>query len=151
MNVWQLILDQHDQDVGLPASQLEWMEDLKLMHHYTDYVSHTYLGATKGIEELWSRVIPREAMRHDFLLHGLLAMSAQSMAYLQPECNAKYQRVYARHQHAALHGFRARLAGDITLEVSCALFICAALISVTAKARSCLAASTMEGPKKIQL
>ena len=127
------------------------MQDMDLLYHYTSVVSHSQLGATPEVENLWRTVIVEEAMKYDFLLHGILALSAQSKARMYPADNAKYQRLCAKHQNTALLGYRERLQQEVTVESSCALFAFASLVSMTAQASSCAAASAMPGPKMLSM
>ncbi|TKA26840.1 hypothetical protein B0A50_04286 [Salinomyces thailandicus] len=92
--------DVRQPDDALPASQDEWLQDMQLMHHYSTHVAHTSLGVREHIMYLWRDVIPQEALRHPFLLHGLLAMSAMSLAYLRPDETDKF--VTSRFSHNAM-------------------------------------------------
>jgi len=122
---------------------------MELMYHYRDFIVSILVGRRKDISALWTETIPGDAFRHPFLLHGLLTMSALSLAHLRPEEAARYLRLGDRHQGVALSGFRTALAGEITLDVSSALFALSSCLSVVSAARACLVAANMPPPKVI--
>ena len=57
--------------------------------------------------------------------------------------SVKYQRVYAKHKHAAFLGFRVRPAEEILSGVNCALSAYAAVTSAPAKAKPCSVTSVL--------
>lgn len=95
---------------------------------------------------LWRDVIPQEALRHPFLLHGLLAMSAMSLAYLRPDETDKFVTVCDKHQTVALSGFRAVLSGPVTEDTANAAFALSSIISVLSMARAKATAAARPPP-----
>ncbi|KAL2868760.1 uncharacterized protein BJX67DRAFT_36539 [Aspergillus lucknowensis] len=61
-----------------PSGELN-IQDLELM---TQWCTATYRSVSRNttVECIWQAVVPREAMRHPFLLHGILALSALHLA-----------------------------------------------------------------------
>ncbi|KIX02276.1 uncharacterized protein Z518_08215 [Rhinocladiella mackenziei CBS 650.93] len=81
--------------------------DLELIQHYS---TRTYMTMSSRLatHTVWRDTIFAEALRHDYLLHGLMATSALHKATLQPktsEAYAEYSKVALAHQNAALAGY----------------------------------------------
>ncbi|KAI1940738.1 hypothetical protein LOZ57_005881 [Ophidiomyces ophidiicola] len=92
-----------------PADALH-LPDLELLHHYT---AHTYrtLSYNNEHKAIWKHYIPREALSHPFLMHGLLALAALHLAAAAPPAaSARYTERATRHQDRALAAFRPQLA-----------------------------------------
>ncbi|KAH9827807.1 Sterol uptake control protein 2-like protein 3 [Teratosphaeria destructans] len=140
-----------ERDETLPGSQREWLQEMELMHHFSRHVSKVALGASDQIQSLWRDVIPEEALRHPFLLHGLLALSALSLASLRPAESARYLSLCDKHQSIALAQFRAALAGEITMDVAAALFALSSCISISSMARACARVAAQPPPKAVSL
>ena len=121
------------------------------MHHYREFIVSTLVGRRTEISALWTNGIPNEAFRHRFLLHGLLSMSALSLAHQRPEESSRYLQLADKHQAVALSGFRNALAGVITVDLSSALFALSSCISVLSVARACIVAARMPSPKIIDI
>ncbi|OJD18658.1 hypothetical protein AJ78_01354 [Emergomyces pasteurianus Ep9510] len=109
------------------------IDDLKLMHHYTTE-TYTTLSNTREHVEIWRTVIPKEALAHPFLMHGILALSALHLI----ECSSindpnrrKYVELATRHQHLALAAFRPVL-NNITPSNCNAVFAFSSLIAALA-------------------
>ena len=105
------------------------------MSHYAA-VLHCF-GVRKEIAHLWRHYIPQLALRHSFLMHGLLAFSALHLAYVKPENNSKYLQLSDKHQSVALQEFRSILASNIDPEHADTSFALAATLSISFMARSC--------------
>jgi hypothetical protein len=86
--------------------------DLELMHQWT-LSSYTGFGYRSGEETMWRDEIPRIALKHPFLMRGLLAVSALQLARLLPAQKEHYLSVAAQHQNLALPSYR-YLVGDIS-------------------------------------
>lgn len=91
---------------GLPptsntmASTLN-MDDLELMHHFS-VVTARELSIGPSSFEIWNMIVPKIALSHEFVMHGILATSALHLAHLCPEQRQAYWRKAAVHQNRAL-------------------------------------------------
>ncbi|OLN86223.1 Sterol uptake control protein 2-like protein 3, partial [Colletotrichum chlorophyti] len=106
----------------------DWLESLRLMHHYSTSTRHV-LPKDASTEELWKTAIPEMACSHKFLMHGLLALSALHYAHLHPEEQKKWDILSVHHQNLALRFFAARL-NDINKDNCEAYFFLATLIFI---------------------
>ncbi|KIX04830.1 uncharacterized protein Z518_05701 [Rhinocladiella mackenziei CBS 650.93] len=80
-------------DGGPTAAFGTWMQSMRLLHHY-----HTVYA-------------PSLKMSHDFLLHGLLALSALHYAQNQPGLYKEYILISSQYQGLALRPFATKLQG----------------------------------------
>lgn len=87
----------------LPALQ---MEDLELLHHFTTETCYT-LSDRPESHELWRVNALQVAFQHDFLMRGILAISALHLRYLRPVKQNHYSQIAIKQQDAALGSFRA--------------------------------------------
>jgi hypothetical protein len=81
--------------------------DLELIQHYS---TRTYMTLSSRLAShaVWRDTIFAEALRHDYLLHGLMATAALHKATLllkSSDAYAEYSKVALAHQNAALAGF----------------------------------------------
>jgi hypothetical protein len=81
--------------------------DLVLLQHYIDFTSLTL--ATPETMALWQTVVPTMANDHSFLLHGILAISALHLAYLNHTQVTQNTVVAHHHQSLAMPLFRAAI------------------------------------------
>ena len=83
--------------------------DLELMQHFN---ASTYLDLAHNsiTTQLWQIEIPKLALEHSFLMHGMLACAALHLAHLNPSAKKKYHFASARHQNEALPAFRLAIA-----------------------------------------
>ncbi|KAF2249380.1 hypothetical protein BU26DRAFT_317700 [Trematosphaeria pertusa] len=88
-------------DIASPPLDLESME---LLHHYTS-VAFLTIGPCRNMH-IWQIEIPRLALSHDFLMRGLLALSAVHLATLQPHRSLQLRRRAATAELTALPSFR---------------------------------------------
>jgi hypothetical protein len=79
----------------------EWMQDLELTHHYTAHAYRTMPG-TEHIKQIWGFAVPQEAFKYPFLLHSILAFSANHLAYINPTRAAHFRMAASAHQSTAL-------------------------------------------------
>ncbi|KAK2056626.1 hypothetical protein LY76DRAFT_146220 [Colletotrichum caudatum] len=86
------------------VSRSDWMSDMQLIHHFTSNTAHT-ISEDPEFVHLWTTTVPQIAFANDFLLHGLLAVSAIHVAHCYPEKKAEYTTISARHQNIALGKF----------------------------------------------
>ena len=70
----------------------------------------TYRSVSRNstVEGIWQGVVPREAMRHPFLMHGILALSALHLASSTSSTTGASKEEYLRtaksHQQQAVAG-----------------------------------------------
>ena len=95
------------------------------------------MGTRERVKYLWRHYIPQKAMKHVFLMHGLLALAALHLAYLNPDSSIRYLQMCDKHQAIALKKFRTILSTDINPELADSLFALAATMSISSVARSC--------------
>ena len=88
------------------------LEHLSLLHHFTVSTSAT-LGFRQLTREVWQTSIPREACSHEFLMHGILAASAQHLAFLDPDRKAYFQVLSAHHQNRAIAGYKSVVGAEV--------------------------------------
>ena len=115
-STWQLVqpsIPQQPTNKDLPDA-------LELMHHYT---ASTYLTISDSVEfqSIWQHIIPNEALTHDFLMHGILAMAALHIAHDRPDQKDRYISSALRHNNTAIVSFRSALE-QVTEENCHALF-----------------------------
>ncbi|KAL2821788.1 hypothetical protein BDW59DRAFT_174125 [Aspergillus cavernicola] len=88
------------------------IQDLELM---MQWCTTTYRSVSRNntVECIWQAVVPREAMRHPFLMHGILALSALHLAVTSnDDTKEHYIRASKAHQSQALLGLT-RVAGKL--------------------------------------
>lgn len=86
-------------DVGLVATPLD-LVNMELLHHYT---SSTCLDlGTLRNTQVWQVEIPRLALSHAFVMHGILAISAVHLATLQRQRRTELAQRAAMAEHMAL-------------------------------------------------
>jgi len=83
------------------------MVDLELIHHYS---TKTYMTLSSRLTShvVWRDTVFAEALRHEFLMHGIMATSALHKATMQPKSSdayAEYTKVALARQNAALAGY----------------------------------------------
>lgn len=106
------------------------MHDLELMHHFT---AHAYL-TLPGIEytkQIWGYAVPQEAFKFPFLMHSILAFSANHLVYINPSKATHFRLLSSTHQTAAVTSLNKALA-DLG-PVNChAIFVGASLTVMNA-------------------
>ncbi|KAK1987570.1 hypothetical protein LZ30DRAFT_151799 [Colletotrichum cereale] len=90
-------------------SRSDWITDMQLIHHFTSNTAHT-ISENPEFVHLWTTTVPQIAFANDFLLHGILAVSAIHVAHCYPEKRPEYATISARHQNIALSKFSPVLA-----------------------------------------
>ncbi|KAH8696715.1 putative C6 transcription factor [Talaromyces proteolyticus] len=108
------------------------LRDLELMHHYST-VSYRTISCHDKFSASFQNEVPKIALSHPFLMHGLLALSASHLAYLNKgsERAKGYDELAAGHQTLALTLFRKAL-DNITPSNSEALFAFSSIAAVLA-------------------
>lgn len=84
-----------------PAASTLNMEHLELMHHFS-VVTARELSIGPSSFQIWNTIVPKIALSHEFVMHGILATSAQHIAHLCPEQRQAYWSRAAVHQNRAL-------------------------------------------------
>ncbi|KAI1633481.1 hypothetical protein F4809DRAFT_644432 [Biscogniauxia mediterranea] len=116
---------QNTSQVG-PYYSPAWMQSLMLIHHYSTSVYSTLSGGDTT-DDLWRVTVPTLAWSHEYLMHGLLAISALHYAYNHPDQRKEYLIVSTYYQNLALEYFSSRLSG-INEDNCKAYFLLSALI-----------------------
>ncbi|GJC83479.1 sterol uptake control protein 2 [Colletotrichum liriopes] len=84
------------------------LKELHLMHHYGTATCET-MGLTPQQVKLWKTAIPKEALRHEFLMEGLLSVAALHCAHLEPSMGWAYTEAAIQYQNSGLIGYRTAL------------------------------------------
>ncbi|KAL4797389.1 hypothetical protein BDV19DRAFT_44728 [Aspergillus venezuelensis] len=103
-----------------PVQELN-IQDLELM---MQWCTTTYRSVSRNntVEGIWQAVVPREAMRHPFLMHGLLALSALHLAVSSDdEMRDQYIKTSKAHQKQAMLGLD-KISGKLKQHHSNAAF-----------------------------
>ncbi|CEL09774.1 hypothetical protein ASPCAL12903 [Aspergillus calidoustus] len=107
----------------------EWTsQDPELMHHYTLHTSKT-LARRPEMQEAWQATIPEIAYGYEFLMHGILGLSALHLSYLKPEKYSHYLANAGFHMSLGLRSYR-RILMAPSQENCFALFCFSGLIMV---------------------
>ncbi|KAN0121797.1 hypothetical protein V8E51_000123 [Hyaloscypha variabilis] len=91
------------QDIGLHHTSLD-LHSMELLHHFTTVTYLTFSDQRRYF--LWKTEIPRMAISHGFLMHGLLAVSALHLSILQPHRKEELTRRATISEHLGLPLFR---------------------------------------------
>ncbi|KAJ3549678.1 hypothetical protein NM208_g377 [Fusarium decemcellulare] len=84
------------------------MQSLRLLHHYDTAVC-AVLAHEPSTAEVWRTAVPEAAFSHEFLMHGLLALSALHYAQSHPEQRKEYSLMSSQYQSLALQMFAKKL------------------------------------------
>lgn len=112
----EAILDTHTASLSFPTNNRHL--DLQLMHRWTISTYKSCCTPGTGDETLWQLTVPALAFQYDFLLNGLLALSAfesASVLKINGQQNSNYDNYInsaIEHQVLALSNFRAQLASS---------------------------------------
>ena len=107
------------------------IRDLELMLHWCTS-TYTALSRDDTTREIWKEVIPEEAVKHPFLMHGMLALSALHIARLSSDKRrAEYMAIAVGHQNRALALFRPLLR-DVNASNCNATFALSSIVTVFA-------------------
>ena len=139
-NSEHLFLDAiHKQGVALPTDRSPYVasafsaderDNLRLMHHYTRSAYKSISGSVEGLL-VWRDLVPQLALEHDFILHGLLAVSSLHLALSDPTHPPAHSSLALRHYAAGLVLFYPHLNTVTPGNVS-SLFTFACLVSLYA-------------------
>jgi hypothetical protein len=84
------------------------MTGLELLHHYKTTVYRT-IDHTPEID-VWKIELPRLAVEHEFLMHGILSLAALHLSKVIPARSDPLRATAILHEHAALPTFRSAVA-----------------------------------------
>ncbi|KAK7409086.1 hypothetical protein QQX98_008747 [Neonectria punicea] len=109
----------------------DWTLDLELLHHYTvtAHRSFTFWGE---VHHTLQADVPRQGLKHTFLLQQILAFSGFHLAYTQPDRRRFYTLRASQHQDRAINEMRAALAGEVTSRNCHALYASSIFLIISA-------------------
>ncbi|KAL2067749.1 hypothetical protein VTL71DRAFT_15845 [Oculimacula yallundae] len=107
----------------LDASAIMTVSDIELMHYY----SMIRFSPIARDSEIWTQVAPREAFKHRFLLHGVLAHAALFKGHLNPSTASDDVILAMQHFSSAIRLFQPVL-NDIRPDNAVAAFLLASLM-----------------------
>lgn len=112
------------------------INDLQLLHHFSTVLAYDLANQQTGEAlALWQKHAVELGFKHDFLLRGLLAVSALHQSYLKPHLKSDFDVQASTHQSIAIHSFQETL-GNVN-ETNChALFAFSCIIIVLSFASS---------------
>lgn len=112
------------------------INDLQLLHHFSTVLAYDLANQKSGEAlALWQKHAVELGFKHDFLLRGILAVSALHQSYLKPHLKSDFDVQASTHQSIALHSFQETL-GNVN-ETNChALFAFSCIIIVLSFASS---------------
>ncbi|KAJ5121098.1 uncharacterized protein N7515_009059 [Penicillium bovifimosum] len=106
------------------------LHDLELIMQWCTTTFHT-LSRSERTDPIWRDLVPKEALSHPFLMHGILALSALHLARTGPELSQRpsYLNRAVAHQNQALALFRGML-GDVKESNAKAMFAFAGIVVI---------------------
>ncbi|CAI6332793.1 unnamed protein product [Periconia digitata] len=108
------------------------LQELRLVIHYTTITCETMSHGSTDID-IWKQVVPGEAVLHEFLMDGLLALSSLHFASQNPNLRWQYTEIAIKYQTAGLQKYKYALE-KITKDNSDALFAFSVIINILALA-----------------
>jgi len=106
------------------------------MYHYATTVCDI-VGVREDLIHIWRDYVPQQAIKHPFLMHGILALAALHLAYLRPGSFTQHLQTCDKHQAVALEKFRSILSSPLDPQLADARFALAGILAVSSMARSC--------------
>lgn len=100
------------------------------MHHFST-VTYKTMAHRDDLRQMWQIQVPKLALKHKYLMHSLLSITALHMALTNPGSQSLYIDRAIRYYNISLPEFTLKLR-HITQENSTALFTCAALTTIFA-------------------
>jgi len=95
-------------------------DSLELLHHYTS--ATCLILSRSSYIDIWQVAIPRMALKHDFLMHGILALSALHLSRIQPSRARKLTVLASAHEQLALPSFRKQMSQNFSDDTCHAVF-----------------------------
>ena len=119
---------------SVPARSQDTLVELQLMHHFCTVTSQQYFMANhdQGIKDIYIRLAPALALKHQCLMNGLLAVAALHLYKLDPEKIA-FRELNRKYFNAAVADQRQAVA-ILNPDNADALCISASFIAVQALA-----------------
>lgn len=74
------------------------------MHHYCTATGNI-IAFRQDMLHVWRAILPEEAYKHSYIMHGLLAISALHKAHLIPSDRSTYLTLAAHHQSLELEEY----------------------------------------------
>ncbi|KAF4339194.1 sterol uptake control 2 [Fusarium beomiforme] len=111
------------------VEQSTWLTDLELMHQYSTSTCLT-LPRADELQQIWQIELPKLSLRHVYLLHQVLSVSAFHLASLNPD-RPDYAICASQHQNNAIAGLRSAVS-CITEESCVEIFLSSSLLSIGA-------------------
>jgi hypothetical protein len=105
-------------------------DDLELLHHYLTN-TFTTLASRDHLRQMWQIEIPKLGLKHKFLMHSLLSVTALHIASSHPPNQASYIDRAMRHHNITLRQYRYTLS-NMTQQNSASLLACSTLIVIFA-------------------
>lgn len=96
----RLAVDNSVPVLALIGSQLKPL-DRELLQHYTT-TGFYFLSNVPAKQQVWQDAVPREALKYDFLMHAVLAISAVQVMHHSPTRAEIFGREARSHQNLAL-------------------------------------------------
>lgn len=107
------------------------MEEFQLLVYY---MNHTVETMSNGSDvDVWRKAVPEQAAHHEFLMDGLLALSALHFAFNHLDVRWRYVEFASRYQASALRKYTKALQG-VTESNGHALFAYAIITMIPALA-----------------
>ncbi|CEJ62838.1 hypothetical protein PMG11_11323 [Penicillium brasilianum] len=117
----QEVLRDIENNILAATHHSEWSgQDLEIMHHFIVCTAMT-LSDSEDIQKVWQIVIPRIAYSFEFLMHGILCLSALHLAHVKPEKCSHYLTASRLHLSLGLRVFQ-QLLPSPNRDNCCALF-----------------------------
>ncbi|VUC35332.1 unnamed protein product [Clonostachys rosea] len=101
--------EHRNRSVEAPLIQPKRGRELYLMHHYTSKTCETMI-LKPGHHELFRDILPREAMQHEYLADGILAVAALHLATLEPLQSSEHIKTAMVYQDSGIRGFKEALS-----------------------------------------
>ncbi|KAK2743691.1 C6 zinc finger domain-containing protein [Colletotrichum kahawae] len=92
-------------------SSLSNSRDQELMHHFCTLTVHS-MSTRSDVLHIWRTVIPQSCYENDFVLHGILALSAAHKAYLLSGNRQLYLNLSDYHFNIGSETFRSQLSDE---------------------------------------
>ncbi|KAK9418522.1 putative Sterol uptake control protein 2 [Seiridium unicorne] len=107
------------------------ISDAELIHHWTISTYQT-ISTRPEVQDVIQKEVPKEAFRHKFLLHQILALTGYHIAYSNHSQRLIYHLKCSQHQEQALSGLTQALPDAIT-DVNChAVYLASVFLALTA-------------------
>ncbi|KAF2820480.1 hypothetical protein CC86DRAFT_411781 [Ophiobolus disseminans] len=121
----------YEKSIACPIAATDhWIHDLELMHHFTAYAYLTMPGH-EATKQVWGFSVPQEAFKFPFLMHSILAFSANHLAHLNPQRATHFKLLSGTHHTNAVTTLNSTLP-DMGPANCHAIFVAASMIVVNA-------------------